>query len=62
MSCGVIILLPLGQRGYLGKMLSRTEELQGGVDKELRRRWEIHPHEDRHRSPLPRRPHGSPGP
>ncbi len=24
-------------------MLSRTERLQGGVDKELRRRWQIHP-------------------
>ncbi len=41
---------------------SRPQKLQGGVDKELRRRWQIHPHEDRHCNPLPRGPHGSPGP
>ena len=46
----------------MGKMLSRTEELQGGVDREWRRRWQIHPHEDRHCNPLPRSPHGPPWP
>jgi hypothetical protein len=57
----VVIILP-GKKELLGKMPSRTEKLQGGVDKELKRRRQLQRREDRRATPLPRSPHGSPGP